>query len=93
MGAGTASACHQDADYVSCVAAVTASTPPRPERTGRPRAPDRQRHPSSGLRDPLQERDWVYYNTPRTISRIDANYLVNCATQIWLGFGSEGPGS
>ena len=48
-------------------------------------------HISSGLRSPLEERNWVYSNTNASIDFIDANVLVNCATEAWLGFGSEGP--
>ena len=49
---------------------------------------------SLGIRNELQERDWVYYNTPAGIGVTDANYLVNCATQVYLGYGpwSDGNG-
>jgi hypothetical protein len=42
---------------------------------------------ASCLRDPLQERNWVYYNTNDSIGAVDANQLVNFATQVYLGFG------
>ena len=45
---------------------------------------------SSGLRDPLQERDYVYHITTGGVGITEANVLVNCATGVYLGYG---PGS
>jgi hypothetical protein len=42
---------------------------------------------ASCLRDPLQERNWVYNHTDDSIGVINANQLVNFATEVYLGFG------
>ena len=87
VGAGTASAdSYQDSQYVACVAVdglFSYSGPSAQAAFGRQIAG----HIASGLRDPLQEREWVYWNTPGDIDRVSSNYLVNCATDIYLGFG------
>ena len=92
VGAGTASAypgADLDSLYVTCVAVdglYNHYGPTALATYGRQIANDIQ----LGVRDPYQEREYVYYDTPLTISRDDANYLVNCATSVYLGFG---PGS
>ena len=86
-GAGTANAeSYQDSQFVSCVAKddiYSSNGPSSLVARGREIAG----HISSGLRDPLQERDWVYRNTGSDIGLTDANWLVNCSTQVYLGFG------
>jgi hypothetical protein len=43
----------------------------------------------SGLRSPVQERDFVFYASDiPTLAR--ANVMVNCATTVFLGFGPPG---
>ncbi len=85
--AGTASASpQQDSQYVGCVAegGIYNNLGPSSVATvGR----DIAYHISSGIRDPLEEREYVYFNTPNSVSRTGANYMVNCATDIYLGFG------
>jgi hypothetical protein len=39
------------------------------------------------IRTPLQERDYVFANTNNTVSVLDANVMVNAATEVYLGFG------
>ena len=42
----------------------------------------------SGIRDPLQERDWLYQtNGMPNFSLTDANVVINCVTDVYLGFG------
>jgi hypothetical protein len=90
-GTGTANATgYQDSQYVNCVGywgIYSYAGPADMAFVGQSIANDIW----YGRRDPLQERNWVYYNTPASINIIDSNVLVNCATQTWLGYGSEGP--
>ncbi len=44
---------------------------------------------SSGTRNPLQEANFMYATSPR-LSQRDANAMVNCATSVYLGYGSDG---
>lgn len=83
---------YQDSQYVSCVAQdglFNYSGPSAQAAEGRAIAYDI----SSGLRTEIQERNWVYHNTPANIGLTDANYLVNCATQVYLGYGPGLPGT
>jgi hypothetical protein len=84
--AGAASATPVDAQYDGCVKAGTdlyTTSGVSFAVYGRQIAG----HISSGLRDPLQERNWVWHNTNESVDWIDANVLVNCATDVYLGFG------
>ena len=89
VAAGAASAypgSDLDAQYVACVAQdglFSHGGPSMQAAYGRQIA----NHISWGWRDPVQERDWVYNDTPAVIGVTDANWLVNCATQVYLGFG------
>ena len=90
LGAGTASATTPESYFLSCIAQedlYSTNGQAAMAQHGRNIA----NHISSGLRSPLEERNWVYQNTNASIDFIDANVLVNCATEAWLGFGSEGP--
>jgi hypothetical protein len=79
----------QDSRYVACVAAHGVSSnlgPIQAAADGRQFATDI----SAGLRSVAGEQEWVYRNTPSAIARSDANVMVNCATQVYLGFGPDG---
>jgi hypothetical protein len=75
----------QDAAYVSCVTPYVYNTyGPSVEATlGRSYATDI----SLGIRTPYQEQRYVYANTNDSVTQADANALVNCATEVWLGYG------
>lgn len=76
----------QDAQYVACVASegiYNNQGPSTAAALGRSIANDI----ALGLRTPLEEQYWVYYNTPASITQYDANVIVNCATSIYLGYG------
>jgi hypothetical protein len=90
-GAGAANATpYQDSQYVACVAVDQLYSTHGPSAVAA-RGREIANHISSGWRDPLHERDWVYYNTDSEIGVTDANFMVNCATQIYLGFGPDDP--
>lgn len=79
----------QDAAYVACVAQgglYNELGPDAQAAIGRMIATDI----ANGV-PPLVERDWVYYHTPVEIGVTQANWLVNCATMVWLGFGPQRP--
>ena len=87
LGAGPASAdSYQDSQYVACVAVdglFSYSGPSAQAAFGRQIAG----HIASGLRDPLQEREGSTGTRPARSTWASSNYLVNCATDIYLGFG------
>jgi hypothetical protein len=77
----------QDGQYVACVTndgLYSNRGPSAHAATGREIATDI----TSGLRTALQERNYVYETTPANIGLTDANWLVNCATEVYLGYGA-----
>jgi hypothetical protein len=79
----------QDSRYVACVATdglYSNLGPSQAAAGGRQIAIDI----SAGLRSVTGEQEWVYRNTPSAIARSDANVMVNCATEVYLGFGPDG---
>ncbi len=91
MGAGAANATpRQDSEFIACTSAQGLYN-----NTGTEAGAGYGRtiayHISSGLRNPLQERNHVYHETPSSITLSDANVLVNCATTVYLGFGPNDP--
>jgi len=92
FGAGTANAylgSDTDSTYVTCVAQDSLYNnygPSALAAVGRQIANEIE----LGVRNPLQERDYIYRVTPYSIGVNDANWMVNCATSVYLGYG---PGS
>jgi hypothetical protein len=79
----------QDSQYIACVAQdglYNNSGPAAAAAGGRMFAADI----AIGVRTVAGEQRWVFLNTPMEITQSDANVLVNCATEVYLGFG---PGS
>lgn len=80
----------QDAQYVSCIAddgLASNSGPSSAAFVGRAIVTDI----AAGLRSPAEEAAYVYANSNASITVTDANVMVNCATEVWLGYGPEGP--
>jgi hypothetical protein len=76
----------QDASYVSCVARDQISSnlgPSDMAAAGRSMANDI----ATGVRSAAGEQAYVYNHTGSSITQADANVLVNCATEVWLGYG------
>ena len=88
LTAGSANATpSQDSRYVACVAPIYNNYGPNSLAwLGQSYANDI----AYGYRTAAEEQNWVYYNTPSSITRADANTLVNCATSVWLGYGWDG---
>ena len=79
----------QDAQDVGCVSTgggYNNNGPSAEASVGRTIANDI----ASGIRDPLQERNYIYNTTNSSVGITDANVLVNCATEVWLGYGPAG---
>ena len=90
LGAGTANAAPADVQYVQCVKAGSDLYSSNGDAAMAQHGREIAGHISSGLRNALQERNWVYRNTGASVDVIDANVLVNCATMTYLGFDSNG---
>jgi hypothetical protein len=77
----------QDSRYVACTDGRYSNIgPSQAAAGGRQIAIDI----SAGLRSVAGEQEWVYRNTPSAITRSDATVMVNCATEVYLGFGPDG---
>jgi hypothetical protein len=75
-----------DTQYVTCVAQDGLYSTDGPSDTaagGRKIAYDI----SSGLRTVSEEQYYVYLHTAAVIQQYDANYMVNCARAVYLGYG------
>lgn len=89
LGTGVASASpQQDSNYVACVAQDGLFNDDGPTvlaELGRMYANDI----ATGVRNGPQEDDYAYVHSGPTIGRIDANWLVNCATGVYSDWGPE----
>jgi hypothetical protein len=90
LGAGQANAGTLEMQYAHCVHASSSLYSSDGDEALGEHGRQIAGHISSGFRNALQERNWVYNNTDASVGVIDANVLVNCATQVYLGFDSNG---